>query len=69
MSKAKKILWTIYFLFFCRPYSLKQFKIYCLKIDGMSQSEWDEFETGVMNSPTLRKYFRIKTITTEPVKK
>lgn len=59
MTKIKKLLWTIYFLFFCRPYSLKQFKIYCLKIDGVSQSEWNQIEEEIMSNEPLRKWFRI----------
>jgi hypothetical protein len=60
MKRISKILWTIYFLFFCKPRSLRQLKIFCLKIDGLTNEEWGEVERGIMSSPTLRKYFEIK---------
>jgi len=56
----KKIFWGIVMLAFARPYSLRQFKIFCLKIDGMSKDEWDEQEKLIRCSETLRKFFKLK---------
>lgn len=59
MILVKKIYWTIHCLAFCRPYSLKQFKIFCLKIDGMPQIDWDKMEAEIRGDITMSKYFKI----------
>ena len=56
----KKIFWGIIMLVVAKPYSLYQFKIFCLKIDGMSKSEWDEQEKLIRSSETFRKFFKLK---------
>lgn len=60
MTKIKRIIWTIYMLLFCRPYSLKQFKIFCLKIDGTTKEEWEQMEFEIRSDKTLSNFFKIK---------
>lgn len=60
MKKLKRFLWTVYMILFCKPRSLKQFKIFCLKIDGMGEKEWEELEWTIRTDTVLSKYFKVK---------
>lgn len=55
----KRFIWGAYMFLFCRPYSLKQFKIFCIKMDGMTQKEWDEYEMEIRSSKTLSEFFKL----------
>lgn len=57
----RKIFWTIVMLLIARPYSLYQFKIFCLKIDGMSLDEWNDYERRIRDNEPFSKFFKLKT--------
>ena len=59
-KKLMRFYWIVVMIFFTMPRSLKQFKIFCLKIDGMSKQDWDEQEELIRLSPTMKAYFGIK---------
>lgn len=60
MNKIKRALWSFYLIFIARPLSLKQFRFYCTKIDGMTKEEWEEMEMEIRNDTTLSNFFKLK---------
>lgn len=60
MNTAKIFYWTIVVLFVCRPGSLKRFRTFCTKIDGVSESEWASYEQEIRENSVLRNYFNLK---------
>lgn len=46
-------------IFFFKPWSLRQFKYFCLSIEKMSEENWMETESCIMNSSFLKSFFKI----------
>lgn len=55
-----KAYWWFVMFFCCRPYSLKQFKIFCLKFDRVTINEWLKMEEEILEDKTMRDLFKIK---------
>lgn len=58
-KRIVRFLWIVYLMMVLKPGSLKRFKIFCTKIDGVSKEQWAEYEDQIRRNEPLSKFFNL----------